>query len=790
MSFDSSGQSFEIEDSADLDMSGGFASVVSRNNNVAAVEDDPWAMNLDIPTKNSKKKKKKKSSMDDDDEPPPWMRSSSDKSSSHNSKKKNKKSSKSKETALERAEKYLKKSKKEKKEKSSSKAIPETLSDMEFSSDEDDRRRRKKKDKKKSMRVNIPSTLRSGLSPSSDKADASPPPASSTLGGGGGGGGGMRRSTAQKDLGEGMGSSTLKRYQEELDQRNSSSSSSPLSLGQDLKDRVSRGRSEVVRSASDLTGDSSSSSSSNVVSSSMTKSSALGNVMSFADHFGGAAASSPVVKSDTPLPKSKRVSPKLSKRRTSPVTSSSSSSSSSTTSPTPTTTKNNFSTNEAFGNVMSFDALMGGSGVIEEDVVVEDVLVSEEEDVVASRRVGSNSTTRSEAFGNVRTMDDLLVDGGDSSSSNSNSNSNSNSSNRANKRMERNEKKKENNGKPPLHAFKNDPLEESIVEIVEEDDLLSSSLASSYSGKTPRAPHSKRPINIQDSVGSYMDEEFEDDEEYSVDFDTNNHGLSSSSSRVSPRAAKMQQQQHRVNTSTTDHRASKSIKKKSRTAGTQASGTKDVGCQAMLVPLPPLGYDPMLYFGSPAMMMGGGGMMRGGSMMSGMIPPSMTRMPPPGSFYGSYHHPAMRPMHAWSVGGSNHHSTAGSPGSSVAPGASGGGDRSSSPPAGSPMSTKDSSEEVSEEQKQTNGSSSAFGGDIFSTQMEASRRAFQNQLDTIRAHIQKTHARVAATAQAAGYQNYTTLASTQEYIAKMRKPQSINFTDSMSTVGTKYEAEL
>ena len=60
MSFDSSGQSFEIEDSADLDMSGGFASVVSRNNNVAAVEDDPWAMNLDIPAKNSKKKEKEK----------------------------------------------------------------------------------------------------------------------------------------------------------------------------------------------------------------------------------------------------------------------------------------------------------------------------------------------------------------------------------------------------------------------------------------------------------------------------------------------------------------------------------------------------------------------------------------------------------------------------------------------------------------------------------------------------------------------------------------------------------
>jgi hypothetical protein len=430
--------------------------------------------------------------------------------------------------------------------------------------------------------------------------------------------------------------------------------------------------------------------------------------------------------------------------------------------------------NEAFGNVLSFDALMGGS-IIEEDVVVEEVLVSDEEE--APRSIG-----RSEAFGNVRTMDELLGGGRDDS----------------NKKMDR------GSGKPPFHALKNDPLEESIVEIVEEEDL-SNTKASSYSGKTPRAPNSRRPINIQDSIGSYIDDEFEGDEEYSVDFD--NNALSSSISRVSPRAEKMQHQhqnqnqhqnQHRANSTTMERRGgatnsartSPSSKKKSRAAGTQASGTQDVGCQAMLVPLPPLGYDPMLYFGSPAMMMGRGGMMRGGMMGmygGGMMSPSMSRMPPPGSFYGSsyhhpYHHPAMGPMHAWSGGGSSH-SKAGSPGSSVAPSA----------PVVSPAATASStasSKKESEGQEQTDSSSSSFGGDIFSAQMEASRVAFQNQLDTIRAHIQKTHARVAATAQAAGYQDYTTLVSTQEYIAKMRKPQPINFDDAISMSGTKYEADL
>ena len=63
---------------------------------------------------------------------------------------------------------------------------------------------------------------------------------------------------------------------------------------------------------------------------------------------------------------------------------------------------------------------------------------------------------------------------------------------------------------------------------------------------------------------------------------------------------------------------------------------------------------------------------------------------------------------------------------------------------------------------------------MFAQQMEASRVAFQNQLDIIREHIHKTHARVAATAQAAGYQNYTTLAATQDYIAKMRKPETFS----------------
>jgi hypothetical protein len=784
MSFDSSGQSFEIEDSADLDMSGGFASVLSSTTKKNAV-DDPWAMNLDIPTKKNKNKKKKKNDDDDDDdEPPAWMRSSKDKAPTK----------KIKVSATSRADKYLKKSKKSKKKKAKEpvRNEPETLSDMEFSSDEEDRRRRKKKEKK-SMRVNVPSAS-SGLSPPSDR---------------GGLGGGMRRSSAQTNLGSGMGSSTLKRYQEELDERNTS----PLTMGQDVKDRVSSGRNEVVRSASDL---------SNVVSSS---NAALGNVMSFADRFG--SVDPEPAKTTTP-PKSKSKS--KSKAVVSPVTS-------------PVQSRT-----EAFGNVMSFDQLMGGGGEVEEEVVEEEV-VEEREDTPLRR--GGSSGGRSEALGNIRGIEDLLgngngggggggVGGGGTSpqyngttnstttTTNNNIRSNHRSNNHHNNNHNHNNNRNHHNnthsrstndtrGRPPLHV-KPDPLEESITEMVEEEDELASSRSSSYGGKTPRAPKMRHPsrtnhsidnnnssnnhdLTRQDSIESYMNDDFEDDDEdYSVDFDNQSH----SSNRVSPRAVKMQQQhhypqdQHTKSSSSRTHGSSSSASstrhssRKSKTMGTQANGTKDVGCQAMMVPLPPLGYDPMLYFGAPAMMGGGMGGMMGGGMMGGgmmggmsgmmgggMMPPSMIRMPPPGSFYGR--HPAMGPMHAW---GSNN---ASSPGSSVAPSRSSG----TTGTTGTTTGTTESSTGTAATDAANNApTSTRNSSDMFAQQMEMSRLTFEKQLETIREHIHKTHARVAATAQAAGYQNYTTLASTQEYIRKMRKPQPLSFSEAMQTVDTKYAKEL
>jgi hypothetical protein len=735
MSFDSSGQSFEIEDSADLDMSGGFASVLGMGSTNSAskknkVEDDPWAMQLDIPTKKGKKGKNKNN---DEDEPPAWMRSSND----------NRSKKKTKESALSRADKYLKKSKKDKKQKikTPARAEPETLSDMDFSSssDEEDRNRKKKKEKK-SMRVNMPSTS-SGLSPTSDNGN-------SPNGDGGSRGMGMRRSSAQTNLGSGVGSSTLKRYQEEYDERNAS----PLTMGKDVKDRVSSGRSEVVRSASDLSGVIASSSSS-----STSLNAAFGNVMSFADRFGN--QSPPAVK---------KTPPKKSITKT--------------TSPVQTRT-------EAFGNVMSFDQLMGGGNEVE-DEIDEEVIVEVEEDSPIKSSGG-----RSEALGNIRGIEDLLGGGSSSdSTTNSSSTKNNTSSNNHNnhkknnsiKNDKRNNKNYNNNkksnkntrsdnnakGRPPLHA-KPDVLEEAFTEMVEEEDLANSR-SSSHGGKTPKAPNVRHPssrlsnistdnssinnITRQDSVDSYMNDDFEDDDEdYSVDFDDQSHN------RVSPRAAKMQQQHHH-------HKQQKQYRKrgKSRTTGTQANGTKDVGCQAMLVPLPPLGYDPMLYFGSPGMMMGGGmgsmGMMGSSGMMGGMgmmAPPSMMRMPPPRSFYGSGYY--QRVPSAWEK------NNAGSPGSSSTP----------------------SNETAANKTNDTTTEAPKFdGGDIFTQQMEASKLAFQKQLETIREHIHKTHARVAATAQAAGYQNYTTLASTQEYIARMRKPQPISFSEAMQTVGTKYAKEL
>ena len=59
---------------------------------------------------------------------------------------------------------------------------------------------------------------------------------------------------------------------------------------------------------------------------------------------------------------------------------------------------------------------------------------------------------------------------------------------------------------------------------------------------------------------------------------------------------------------------------------------------------------------------------------------------------------------------------------------------------------------------------------VLAEQMAATRLIFQKQLEKIREHIHETHARVQATAQAAGYQNYTTLAATQE-VRMVVKPE-------------------
>ena len=732
MSYDSSlGHSFELEDSNDLETSlNGFASVLgnssTKKNN--APDDDPWAMNLQIPTnKTTKKKNKKKKSYDNNsntnsdatDNVPAWMRSSKEKSNKPKKKIK-------KESALDRADKYLKKVKKDKKAKSRQpiRAEPETVDDMEFSSDEEDRRRRKKKKEKKSMRVNMPRAS-SGLSPISDKGTTSDPgnsPPQSL-----GNGGGMRRSTAQTNLGQGMGSNTLKRYQEQLDERNTS----PIA--------------NTNSNNSNTTSPSSPTSPINA-------SSALGNVVSFADMMAADASSAAAASSSSP----------------------------------PTSTDMETETDTKITrNVMSFDAFMAG-GEDDSSKVVEEVIMDEvvqDTPVKKNSRATTHKTTKSRVSRNSNNSNN--------SNNNNNNNNNSNNNNYNNNYNNTNN----DNGRPPLH-IKTDPLEESIVEIVEEDDALSHSRASSYGSKTPKAPSSRRPSLLQDddnngmiradSVGSYYNDDFEDEEEYSVDFDNQSQ---SNSSRVSPRAAKMQQQQkssRRMGSS-----SNSSTSGRSRTMGTQANGSKEVGCQAMLVPLPPLGFDPMLYFGSPAMMsgmgmnnmrMGSGGMHGGMHGMGMMAPPSYSRMPPPMSFYGGgyRHHPAMEPMysnnnnrqHAW---GSS--SKAGSPGSSVAP----------SVP--STTETKETATDANNEGaekgfgSQTKSPSSTRGGsssDMFAQQMEASRVAFQNQLDIIREHIHKTHARVAATAQAAGYQNYTTLAATQDYIAKMRKPMPLSFEEATS----------
>merc|ERR1711871_902497 len=121
--------------------------------------------------------------------------------------------------------------------------------------------------------------------------------------------------------------------------------------------------------------------------------------------------------------------------------------------------------------------------------------------------------------------------------------------------------------------------------------------------------------------------------------------------------------------------ARRSASRKRKSTGTQASGFKDVGCQATVVPLPPLGFDPMLYYGSPAAMGAGFGIYSGRGMPYQPHPmmqshPMMNMPIMGGGFYG---HPIRS---AWG-GGSNErivHAPASSPGSSAAPNAHPGSD--------------------------------------------------------------------------------------------------------------------
>ena len=180
----------------------------------------------------------------------------------------------------------------------------------------------------------------------------------------------------------------------------------------------------------------------------------------------------------------------------------------------------------------------------------------------------------------------------------------------------------------------------------------------------------------------------------------------------------------------------------------------------------------------------GAGLYRPHPMMSGHPMMNMPMMG--GGFYG---HPVRT---AWG-GGANERvmrARASSPGSSTAPAAHGGaggdglgGSESKSTTAsGTHASTGTDNGGGS-----GSGGSSRGGTNVLAEQMAATRLIFQKQLDKIREHIHETHARVQATAQAAGYQNYTTLAATQEYIKRMRAPAPLSFDEAMQTVDTGYE---
>ena len=150
-----------------------------------------------------------------------------------------------------------------------------------------------------------------------------------------------------------------------------------------------------------------------------------------------------------------------------------------------------------------------------------------------------------------------------------------------------------------------------------------------------------------------------------------------------------------------------------------------------------------------------------------------------GGFYG---HPIRS---AWG-GGSNErivHARASSPGSSAAPNAHLGSDTNKA------ESTTSSQEPSASANTDSHGGASNNSGvNKLADQMAATRLIFQKQLEKIREHIHETHARVQATAQAAGYQNYTTLAATQEYIKRMRAPAPLSFDEALQTVDTGYEA--
>ena len=394
-------------------------------------------------------------------------------------------------------------------------------------------------------------------------------------------------------------------------------------------------------------------------------------------------------------------------------------------------------TNEALGNVRGFDDLVVEDKAVEE--IVENRRAEEETSTRRSEALGNirgfdevfSSTSKSEAFGNIRGFEELEAEG-------------------------------------TVEALEEESMGEEILEESNVGDSMNS-FSNNLNSSAARRRNPSPPVDRQNSAATeYSMDDFEKDEYSMDDFETSIQASNRQEKRrIDIAASSTNNSENRQNRSNSQAKRGPSPRAKSavlrrspsnprsvgaqpitREIGCQAERGVEIGIQAEMVPLPPLGMDPYMYhlgFGRP-----------GGNHSMG---PGYGRTPYPHqtASYGHFRYGMAPPAPQSSYVGSLSSAMQGiftQP--SASPTATGRTEEAREP-AGDPDIDSDLPKASSATSAPPPLPTAHMAGIEIRKQITASNQSFHRQLALIRDQIDKSRARAAQAHQAMNFHSYQTL---------------------------------